>query len=281
MDDALNCSDILPLLMMDFSSLWKCKQRGNTLEIVTPFSTVSQGFISVFITKRGNDYIVSDGGWLSKNAYQPQDTEERREGDDKSLEFYKESFGVAVHNDKAQIPLYYKKCTEPSLVSSVVYDVSNFICGTVGTRAFIAGSEHDVSRLRFQKKATDFLTSRIFEPSKLLPRHPIDDVKGLIFPVVVINGLNLSLVTYVSGSTRSYFASDVRKAIINFELSERSRKYYSLVRDKISLVDDEATGYTEVKDDLIMTLLGEKTTKPPILWSQKEEIIPLLQKTGS
>ena len=52
-----------------FSSLWSFKKRGNSIEIVTPVSTTNDVFVSVFLTMRGDEYIVTDGGWIDAGVY--------------------------------------------------------------------------------------------------------------------------------------------------------------------------------------------------------------------
>ena len=46
-----NAERVFCNISSDFSSLWKYKLRGETLEIVTPFSTLTGSFISVFLTQ--------------------------------------------------------------------------------------------------------------------------------------------------------------------------------------------------------------------------------------
>jgi hypothetical protein len=53
----------------DYSALWDFKFRGATLEIITPHSTISNKFVSVFLTEREGEFIVSDGGYLHTGEY--------------------------------------------------------------------------------------------------------------------------------------------------------------------------------------------------------------------
>lgn len=48
----------------DYAEMWDFKFRGASFEIVTPHSTISDKFVSVFLTQRGQDIIVTDGGYL-------------------------------------------------------------------------------------------------------------------------------------------------------------------------------------------------------------------------
>lgn len=53
-----------------YNSLWHVKNFGKTLEIITPVATVNDMFVSVFITRRGEDYVVTDGGWIDEGLYE-------------------------------------------------------------------------------------------------------------------------------------------------------------------------------------------------------------------
>ena len=61
--------DIIKIIIASFSSLWKVKKYGKTIEIITPFFTTNDCFVSVFLTEREGYYIITDGGWISENYY--------------------------------------------------------------------------------------------------------------------------------------------------------------------------------------------------------------------
>ncbi len=56
-------------IVNSFGALWNFKEREDTLEIITPFATTSQKFVSIFLTQRDQDYIISDGGWIYEGLY--------------------------------------------------------------------------------------------------------------------------------------------------------------------------------------------------------------------
>ena len=53
-----------------YNSLWHFRDYGNTLEIITPVATINNMFVSIFITKRGDDYVATDGGWMDAGLYE-------------------------------------------------------------------------------------------------------------------------------------------------------------------------------------------------------------------
>ncbi|HSY20042.1 MAG TPA: hypothetical protein VK815_16980 [Candidatus Acidoferrales bacterium] len=61
----INCH-ITERIQKDFNSLWQCKQRGNTIEISTPYLLPDSTLLSLFITERDGKTIVHDGGSISQ-----------------------------------------------------------------------------------------------------------------------------------------------------------------------------------------------------------------------
>src|SRR5438067_2224419 len=59
----IDCT-ITDLIQRDFNALWKCQQRGNTLEITTPYLLPDSTLVSLFVTEKENRYIISDGGGI-------------------------------------------------------------------------------------------------------------------------------------------------------------------------------------------------------------------------
>ena len=57
-------------IVATFGNLWSFKKREKSIEIITPFATTNHRFISVFLTIQGNEYIVSDGGWINQGVYE-------------------------------------------------------------------------------------------------------------------------------------------------------------------------------------------------------------------
>ena len=60
---------IFEIVRTAFNSLWKMRMRGDTLEIITPFATTNDKFVSIFVSIRKNGYVVNDGGWLANGFY--------------------------------------------------------------------------------------------------------------------------------------------------------------------------------------------------------------------
>src|SRR4051794_33762418 len=121
MSDELKCNEFVEILRKDFGALRNCRPRGNSIEIITPFSTATQKFISVFITVRDGAFIVSDGGWLVGELalYEIPDSEDESESS-LTLDFFIRNFRISTFKDRSGGKFFYKRCKEMSLISSAV-----------------------------------------------------------------------------------------------------------------------------------------------------------------
>ena len=62
--------DLFNSIKNSYNLLWHVKVLGESLEIVTPTVTTNNAFVSVYVTKRGDNYVVTDGGWISAGYYE-------------------------------------------------------------------------------------------------------------------------------------------------------------------------------------------------------------------
>ena len=56
----------------DFCNLMDYKMRDSTVEIITGVSTLTNHYVSVFISLQSGKYVVSDGGWIDRQYYDNQ-----------------------------------------------------------------------------------------------------------------------------------------------------------------------------------------------------------------
>jgi hypothetical protein len=263
---------LLDIVRADFGYLWQSKQRGNSIELITPFETSTSKFVSVFITIRANNFIVSDGGWLWKNFYGIHQfsikdltaiTELRQ----------KEHSIQTVANDSGD-KYYFKKCADDKMLSAIIYDIANFIMNTVNIYSSQLSEKGEVEQQdRFGTTATKFIT-QINNNIKF--NQSLDDQKSIKYNAVYNYNSNLVLIMYITGSTPYYFANGLRKAAVNFELSQKS-KYSSFISHKLPLVDNEALGYHPDHETELFSYLEEKSECPIITWNERDKLIPILQ----
>jgi len=146
----MNCKKIIEVLKSDFGSLWHCFNRGESLEFVTPFLYPDKKFVSIFITTRGKRIIVSDGGQLSEFIKAATDDEAFQTA---ILGKFKDSYGVEKFPQKQRGEFYFKECADPKLISSVVFDLGNFISSASSAAVLAVTEEEALERKSFRTKA--------------------------------------------------------------------------------------------------------------------------------
>lgn len=252
-----------------YQSLWQVKDYGKTLEIVTPVATMNDMFVSVFVTKRGNDYIVTDGGWINEGLY---DCEVPWNNGvfNKIGSFFADSIQIQTteaHGKK----FYYKRIDCINLLPNIVFDMANFINLIISTSnvQFVT----DRSELSFRKRARGFLRREygedIFEFDK-----PIADNESVKFNAIrrEINGIKL--INFVSGSNSNYFTNSICRSDMNFQMVLPLHDRYNILRT-ITLLDDSKKSIIESPQ--VQTyynyLLEKKSDKNRVvLWSNPKDL---------
>lgn len=266
--------DIYQAIKDDFCALTTYKLRGESIEIITPFSTLNNKFVSVFIKELNGKFIISDAGWTDLNYYNVDISEESDDIIERIFTYYQQSFGISTTSDKAGTLHYYKTCSNPKDIPTNVYDLANFVVGAVNSLGIRYKDEkEEKERETFRKDANTFLKVNYNDNVKL--QKSLDDFKNIRFNALITRNSDIYLVSYVTGSSSYYFTNDLRKTIVNFEISEKS-KYRDFIREKVSIINDKADGYHPEKLSSMMDLLNEKVTREPIKWTEKERILEII-----
>ncbi len=237
----INCQ-ITKVIQKDFNSLWQCKQRGNTIEISTPYLLPDSTLLSLFITERNKKFIVHDGGSIAQivtdNCPFPDDEIKA------SLEGFAAKYGVKQCWDASKQKIFFKDCGKKPLISSLAFDLASF--ATTVTNVLVAASydEPDVEvDERFQRNADSFIKSAI--PTGLIfkPRQEIKEVPGVKFSGIISRSNRIWLVSYVTGSTLPYFVRSVAMAKMNFEHVWKVTQLAGYIGRTIPLINTDAGGY--------------------------------------
>lgn len=260
-------------IRQDYGQLWDFKLRGRTLEIITPHSTTTDKFVSVFLVAQGDDYVVSDGGFLSHGDYVESDMGESA-CYTRMFEHLEEHYAIKQVMDTVGTVIYYKKTHEASRVSSLVLDVASFVVGVVNASQvpFIPATETAVRR-RFIGQANQYMRE-VFARRDVKFNSPINDDVKTRYSAVLRHRTKVSLVNYVTGSDDYYFANSISKANMGFELLEGTA-VNSLVRHRIALVDDQSTGFQAGHFAGHLRVLNK--TCPIVYWNRKEELHAILE----
>lgn len=272
MKTSLECDPIIGLIKNDFGSLWQCRSRGDSIEIVTPISTATQKFVSVFITKRDDSYVVTDGGWLINEDHYGLDDFEEDSGFNAVVEHFSKAFKVASTRNKIGT-FFYKKAKESSLLSSAVYDVAHFVSSVVNSLS-VPTQQEIQHREIFRNDANTFLVNKF--PNAKFSQHPLDDYKTAIFNAVIIYPAQMSLVSYITGTRPNYFVNQFQRAVVNFELAAQSKLHRSnMIKGRVAFINNEAGGYSPQTVSELSPLLA-KYDAQICPWTDRETALSTL-----
>jgi hypothetical protein len=255
----------------DFCHLFQFKSHGDTLELITPLVTLTDKFVSVFVTQRGDKLIVTDGGWIHQHIY---DTTLKLDDNEIVLiilnqfkEYYNIKQTIGDGNN-----MYFKSVTKSELLSAAVFDIANFIVGVINSYAVdYRDKKEKEDRDKFRTETNVFFKENFRENFK--SNHEV--AKGVRFNGVLTINQRLHLFEYVSGSTNHYFEQDLKSAIIDFQLIENI-PIISFVKNRIAIFNDSSLGYKNGCPPILVKHLEKHTSHEHILRSDREQVISII-----
>jgi len=270
-----NKENIFKIIKEEFCSLWNFKERGDTLEIITPFSTTNAKFISVFVTRKTNKLIVTDGGWMMGGEYDiiPDIDDEIFY---RIYEHYLNYYKIKVY-EHVGYKYYYKSIDEIELLSSLVYDLAHFMSSIISVSQIEFYDYKEKSeRETFKNDANRFIGNLLQNKNIIFNKELSQDYKAVRFNAIITQGPKIKLVRYITGSTTSYFLSSLTKATVDFEIANNSR-FNSHIAQRVGLINDTAQGFAEAHLFRHIHALEEHTKRDIVKWSERDTLIPILQ----
>lgn len=236
----------------DFSSLWENRVLGDTVEIMTPYSTIAGDVISVFITMRNNQYIITDGARIDTLAKLQGVNIIERKGC--HLCDVLARFAILEHRSKSGNNLIYrlKKTEDLSMISSYVYDMIHFIdtmANAIMLESFFSVDEDLVAK-KFSKKVNDVLRYKINRVPKITRQIDLfknKSARALQFSSALIHKTrdSLWLGMCINGSNYSNFIRSVQRAEFGFnhardtELALHKEMQFATITDNINFGQNE------------------------------------------
>jgi hypothetical protein len=271
----MNLLEVYINIQKAFGGLWQSKQRGNSLEIITPYATTNNRFVSIFLSKQKDEFVISDGGWLHSGIY---DVFPNEEGCFiKVLTHYQNSFDIKEITSSEGTLYYYVKTKNAIDIPSKLFDLSLFIqnIASVSEITFEDKAEKEAKE-RFVSIANEYIRS-FADRSKLnVNAFLIPDKKDIKFNAIFKNTPNnLSLVNYVTGSSYSHFSNSISKTNMLFEMAVASSAK-QFIKNKISIIDTSADGYAPIKIGSYLHHLEHRTGSILINWHERERLQAIL-----
>lgn len=125
MNDELTLKLSFDTIRNDFSDLWRTRERGNSLEIITPYEDLYGEAISVYLTKRDNRYVVTDGGYVSE--IEEEQCSNIIDSQGFHYENMTEQYGIReTPFVSGKRKFFYKSVVDFALLTSAIYDMIHF-----------------------------------------------------------------------------------------------------------------------------------------------------------
>lgn len=262
-------------IVSSFQSLWKMKDYGTSIEIITPQATTNDNFVSVFITKRGNDFVVTDGGWIEGGMYDCE-PDHNNMAYQRLFNYYISSREVHVTEAKGQ-KFYFKKITDEQLIPNLVFDMTQFITAVVSAIDVPFVPEKDMNT--FRRSARTFL-SREFGDDNMEFDRPVTPEKQVRFSAIKRDADGAKLINFVSGSTPTYYASSLCKSNMGFQMLANKRDALGIKRT-VTLLDDRKQSLLEapaVKPYYDYLRESRDTANIVVMWSQQQELLDAVSR---
>jgi len=268
-------NEIFDDIKKSFCGLWQTKERGNSLEIITPYATTNNRFISVFLMKQGSEFIISDGGWINLGVYDVTPCEDLSFL--KIFYHYQNAFNVQEIDSKEGTTFFYVKATNEIDIPSKIFDLSLFIQNIVSISEInFENKVEKETRELFVSKANDYLKS-ILNTDKIKFNSNLDpNRKEIKFNAIYYKTQNeLTLVNYVTGSSLTYFSNSIFKANTLYEMAEETA-YNQYIHDKVTVIDTDAVGYVPQKIGHFLLHLENHTKSKIVDWNKRENLKVIL-----
>lgn len=269
---------ILLNIRINFDALWSFKIRSEqVIEIITPYSTTTNKFVSLFVTKRNDNYIVSDGGLLNSEAYESE-IDYENQSLLKVLYHFEGYYEIKTTTDKSGNKHYYKSTHDSKFIPNLVYEMGQYVsmCVSAATVPFIDQKEKE-EKETFRTQVNGYLDS-IVKDSKIKFNGYLDknSFRTIRFNAIITKNKNsLSLVNYITGSDVSYFTKSISNASVLFEIADSS-PYSEYIKQKIAVVNNSAEGFVPERLGKHFEILQGHIGQDPINWSEKDNLKALL-----
>lgn len=262
-------NNVFETITKAYQSLWRFKDYGTTLEIITPVATVNNMFVSIFITKRGDDYIATDGGWVDSGLYECEVNWKANVFNRIGI-FYLENLEIQKTQMKGRT-FYFKRINQLELLPNIVFDLANFVNAIVSSSNIHFMS--DRVDATFRKEVRGYLR-REFGGERFEYDKPITDNMSIRFNAIERNCNGINLMNFVSGSNSSYYANSLCRSNMNFQMILPLRDRYA-IQNTITLLDVRKRSVIEspqVQTYYNYLLDNRSDSNKVVLWSQKAEL---------
>jgi hypothetical protein len=124
---------------------------------------------------------------------------------------------------------------------------------------------------------TAYIASLLPSDIKIRKDQAIDDNhRHLKFGAIIPYHKKVTLVNHVTGTSDYYFRNSIARSNMGFELLKNSTFDMRLIREIVTMINDQAIGYNSEKIAPIIDLARDKIGSKIVFWSQKDMIRELM-----
>lgn len=267
----MNTVDLLNDVRNSFGGLWHSKERGNSIEIITPYVTTNNKFVSIFVTIQDDCYFITDGGWISSGYY---DTFLNTNDNYflKLFDYYQNSFNVLQVLSQGNT-FYYLKAHTLIDVPSKILALSTFIQSVISASEIVFEDIKEAeSRKRFFSQANTYMKSIFPKDLLKIGGYLYEERKDLKFNVIYNKTPNsITLINYITGSNPNNFSNSICKTNTLFEMASKSN-LSNYISNKLAIIDTLAEGFEPNKVGGFLMHLENNSDSKIINWHEKEQI---------
>lgn len=121
----MNATALFQEIQADFNSAWSIKDRQGTIEFITPYSNLGGEFVSVFLTRRENGFVVSDGGKIHETSVE-QEVDLNHRARIHYLDLLQKYDIKETTRGSDKHVFCYKVTQDPKMLSACIYDLARF-----------------------------------------------------------------------------------------------------------------------------------------------------------
>lgn len=236
--------------------------------------TTNEAFVSVFVTKRGDDYVVTDGGWISEGYYECE-LDLHGKAYQRLFQYYIDNYNILQTVGHGRT-LFYKKVQDKMLVVNAVFELSHFIS------AVVSGAniqfQADKKEITFRRSVRNYLSTEFDEGlfkfgQKLVPASSIE------FGAISNLGGYLQLLNVVTGSNPGYYRDSLCRSNMYFDYAKSVAERFRINKTIAILDDTTPSVYNAPAVREFIALSHERVGNILLPWSNKNRLGEMLAST--
>ena len=253
----------------------------NLIEITTPYGSVVDKMVLVYIKKQGNDFIVSDGARLNQHLISEDLGSPNPLLFSRIVDCYMHDYEISKKEVGNKI-FYFKKTNDVQFLPNCVFEIAEF-----GSQ-FLSGlrtTSFDKTELNLEEvedeSASDFrVTGQEYFEQRFAGRTNYSVLRNKSFglmkriDLIVQQGSSVNTIQFLGGGKFYFYKSQINNVKADYEMLNGT----PMLAKRLAIFDDQNPIYHKKKQDLTPYLQGLSGVldHEPIPWSKKDKALELI-----